>query len=1592
MRNALLSGFRRLRAHPLALLALLLASRASFAQCAAPPYVAVTNASPYTQTFETAWQSLCGTNDAPGANWMNTPATGNTSWRRDDDGISAAWTSPTAGVYTPAGSPLSGGSSLHSARFHAYYVTGRGVGTLDLYANLSNGTGTPTLTFDYINTSGTDSVKVQLSTNGGSTFTTIAGSGAGVSSTWTRRTVNLPTTGLTATSVVRLRAVGDFGNTDIGIDNVQLAFVTCPAVTGAAISGITATGATLSFTPSAGSANYTITATPASGTPITQTATTSPVTLASLTPSTVYTVSIVSNCGTANGSSQPAVVTFQSGCVAPPYVAVTSTTSYTQDFETAWLSQCATNDAPGATWLNTPATGNASWRRNDDGASAGWTGPTVGAYTPTGSSGTYSARFHSYYAGANNIGTLDLYANLSAAGNKVLQFDYLNTAGNDSLQIQVSTDGGTTFGAPLLRLGISGTVAQGWQPQNVSITSTSATTVIRFRGKVTGTFTSDIGFDNLRLGILSGVPGCATNLSPANGATGVVRSPTITFSSGSGVTTGYDVYFGTSATPPLVSSNQPGQSYMPAGLATTTTYYYQIVPRNANGPATGCSVSSFTTTSTLVYCNTNLGNTCGTADITNVTVGGSGLNNSSTTCNSSNGSAYTSYPATGTATGTLLQGLSYPVSVTTAAAGIISVWIDFNQNGTFEASEWTQVTTTSTANQPATVNVLVPATALLGPTGLRIRSRSSGSPNGAGDACTTFFSGETEDYIVTIGAAPSCAPPTSLGASNLSTTSATLTYGAGSGTATSYVVQYGPAGFNPALPSSGTNAYTTVNTTSLSAAISGLTANTSYQFYVTKNCGAGQTSQTAGPFTFTTLCLPPVYATLPYSQDFENTWVNGCNTRDIPSTNWLNTPVTGNTSWRRDDDGASAAWTGPSFGAYTPAGSPLSGGTSLHAARFHSDYVQNRGVGTLDLYANLSSGTGTGTPTLTFDYINTSGTDSVRVQLSTNGGSTFTTLAGSGAGISSTWTRRTVNLPATGLTATCVVRLRAVGDFGATDIGIDNVQLAFVTCPAATGLSITSTSATSVNFNFTPVTGAASYTLTLTPAGGGTPTTQTVTSSPVALTGLTPGATYTASLVSSCGGSGTSQPAVLTFAVPAGNDECAGAVNVPVQFGTACVSQTSADNTTATTSTGPTPSCTSTLNRDIWFKVTVPASGVVTVKTVAPTGGSNITDTVISLYSGTCGNLAEIGCNDDTNGLYSQVALTGRTPGEVLYVRAWAYSSTSSGLIAVCATTPSNCPAPLSPTATNLTNTTAQLNWVAPANAPAGATYEIEYGPQGFTLGNGTTVTGLTGSTYQLTSLTPNSDYCYYVRLNCGATNGSSTYVGPTCFTTPLTVPANDNPCGAITLGATAVNGSTAGATTSAQAGIPLPTCSSAQLPKDVWFAFTATAATYRLTVTGTAAGLVRVFTSPDCAAGPFNQIGCFAGPGANQNVGPVDLSGLTVGTRYYVAVSGYSSSDTPGNFTILAATVTATKAQADTDALLVYPNPSNTGQLTLRLGNVTKAGQVTLLNALGQVVATRNLSATAEQTLSTRGLATGVYTLRVTVAGQVLTRKVVLE
>jgi hypothetical protein len=87
-------------------------------------------------------------------------------------------------------------------------------------------------------------------------------------------------------------------------------------------------------------------------------------------------------------------------------------------------------------------------------------------------------------------------------------------------------------------------------------------------------------------------PGAPSSPSPADLATGVSLTPTLSWTS-SGATR-YDVYFGTAASPPLVSTDQTSATYLPTGLSGSTAYHWKIVAKNLGGSTTG-SVWTFTT-------------------------------------------------------------------------------------------------------------------------------------------------------------------------------------------------------------------------------------------------------------------------------------------------------------------------------------------------------------------------------------------------------------------------------------------------------------------------------------------------------------------------------------------------------------------------------------------------------------------------------------------------------------------------------------------------------------------------------------------------------------------------------------------------------------------------------------------------------------------------------------------------------------------------------------------------------------------------------------------------------------------------------------
>lgn len=126
---------------------------------------------------------------------------------------------------------------------------------------------------------------------------------------------------------------------------------------------------------------------------------------------------------------------------------------------------------------------------------------------------------------------------------------------------------------------------------------------------------------------------------------------------------------------------------------------------------------------------------------------------------------YTQYPDTGSATVSLTQGQLYSMSIRYTGNCRSSLWIDYNQNGVYETSEWTQLNTTSVAGTLQNATFQVPITALTGQTGMRIRSRVTAGVNDSLSACTAFGTGETEDFIITIVNALNCVSPPNAGTS-----------------------------------------------------------------------------------------------------------------------------------------------------------------------------------------------------------------------------------------------------------------------------------------------------------------------------------------------------------------------------------------------------------------------------------------------------------------------------------------------------------------------------------------------------------------------------------------------------------------------------------------------------------------------------------------------------------------------------------------------------------------------------------------------------------------------------------------------------------
>ena len=283
--------------------------------------------------------------------------------------------------------------------------------------------------------------------------------------------------------------------------------------------------------------------------------------------------------------------------------------------------------------------------------------------------------------------------------------------------------------------------------------------------------------------------------------------------------------FATSVLVPYTSATLPATPIYVRFKPTAPATDYSGDITNAGGGAVTKNVA-VSGTSQLIYCSsaaTNLTDEW----ITNVTFAGINNNSGST--------GYSNFKAI---SGTVQKGETYPFSATIFINGsydeFVTVWIDWNQNGVFEASERTEIGTCNTSGCTVTNNIVVPPDAVLGSTVMRVNLKWNAYST---NPCETFTFGEVEDYTVVVTPGAACPAPSNLTATNLTPTSATLGWTPG-GTETLWHVEVGAPGFSPGSGTSLLSDYFTPDNPWLA---SPLTPETGYEFHVKAYCNGFDT-------------------------------------------------------------------------------------------------------------------------------------------------------------------------------------------------------------------------------------------------------------------------------------------------------------------------------------------------------------------------------------------------------------------------------------------------------------------------------------------------------------------------------------------------------------------------------------------------------------------------------------------------------------------------------------------------------------------------------------------------------------------------------
>jgi hypothetical protein len=295
-------------------------------------------------------------------------------------------------------------------------------------------------------------------------------------------------------------------------------------------------------------------------------------------------------------------------------------------------------------------------------------------------------------------------------------------------------------------------------------------------------------------------------------------------------------------------------------------------------------------------------------------------------------------------------------------------------------------------------------------------------------------------------------------------------------------------------------------------------------------------------------------------------------------------------------------------------------------------------------------------------------------------------------------------------------------------------------CNEVSGITFSNVTGTSATVSFAATSAAGSYTITTQPAT----TTQTVTGTTASFTGLVPGTAYTVVIQTSCTGGGVATTAA-TFGTRPVNDACTAAIGLTPS--PTCVLTTG--SVSGATQSAALPSCSGTTAADVWysFVATSPLHSVTL---------NSAFDGVLEVFSGTCGSLTALGCEDNEGPGTEVLGLTNLTVGTTYYVRVYPFTLNAVpvfGTFTLCVVPV--CVAPTSLVVSNVTTTSATVSFVGGASATG---YTITTTPP-------TAPQTVAASPVMLTGLTPGTTYTVSILSTCLA---NTTATAGTTFDTPV--------------------------------------------------------------------------------------------------------------------------------------------------------------------------------------------------------------------------------